>query len=394
MITVAAAKILLGQHTTPMPAKPLPLRDAAGLVLAADIFAPQDIPAFRQSAMDGYAFAFNNWSGQPLPITATIPAGHTTPTTLAAGKAARIFTGAPMPDDADTVVIQEKTEVTAATLHIQDAIIKAGANVRPIGSEARKGALALVAGTRLTPASIGFLATLGLEEVPVHTRPRIQVIVTGNELQTPGHPLEHGQVYEANSYTLCAALAQLQLHNIPVHHAPDHAQQLQAIIAKALDATDLLLLTGGVSVGDYDYVAQALADCGVETLFHKVAQKPGKPLFAGRLKDKLVFGLPGNPSSVLTCFYEYVLPVIEQKMGIPHSSVQAQTLVLRNAYQKAAGLTHFLKGQCDAGGVTLLTGQESYKLHSFAVANCLVQLDADQTSFAAGDPVIIHRLPF
>lgn len=377
-----------------MPAKPLPLRDAAGLVLAADVFAPQDIPAFRQSAMDGYAFAFRNWAGQPLPVTATIPAGHTTRTTLAAGKAARIFTGAPMPDDADTVVIQEKTEVAVTGLHIRDEVIRAGANVRPIGSEARKGALALAAGTRLTPAAIGFLATLGLDEVAVHARPRIQVIVTGNELQTPGHPLEHGQVYEANSYTLCAALAQLQLHNIPVHHAPDHAQQLQAIIAEALDTADVLLLTGGVSVGDYDYVAQALGNCGVKTLFHKVAQKPGKPLFAGRLKDKLVFGLPGNPSSVLTCFYEYVLPVIEQKMGIIHSSVQAQTLVLRNAYQKAAGLTHFLKGQCDAGGVTLLTGQESYKLHSFAVANCLVQLDADQTSFAAGDPVIVHRLPF
>ncbi|UYQ91408.1 molybdopterin molybdotransferase MoeA [Chitinophaga horti] len=391
MIDVSTALHILQSNTSvPAPAM-LPLQEATGFTLAADVKAPRNMPAFRQSAMDGYAFDYAAWDKiSPLQIASEVAAGATKVMSLLAGQAARIFTGAPMPEGADTVVMQEKTSVTDKQLHVLDTALQAGSNVRPIGSEIGADELALPAGTLLTPAATGLLAALGFTNVAVYPPPRVSIVVTGNELQTPGLPLAPGQVYESNSWSLRAALEPWRIKEVTVRHAPDDPQQIVAALAAALEEADILLVTGGVSVGDYDYVAQSLTACGVETLFHRIRQKPGKPLFAGRKEDKIVFGLPGNPSSVLTCFYEYVRPVIAWRMQHPGHDSSIRKLPLTHDHEKPPGLTHFLKARSDGQEVTLLTGQESYKLNTFALANCLVALDADRGQWKAGEEVAVH----
>jgi molybdopterin molybdotransferase len=394
MITVTEARQLILQHLVCLPPVQLPLPDARGLVTAEDILAPQDIPAFPQSGMDGYAFRFSDWEQQRLLVVdGEIPAGHHTPHTLLPGRAVRIFTGAAVPAGADTVVMQEKTSVQQGQLLITDDQLQPGQHVRPKGSETQAGSLALPKGSLLRPATIGYLAGLGITHVQVHAQPRTALIVTGNELQQPGRPLQYGQVYESNSFALTAVLQQAGLQPPAVYTAPDNLASLQQCIEQALVGTDVLLLTGGVSVGDYDFVTQALAANGVQQVFHRIKQRPGKPLFFGVKDNKLVFGLPGNPSSVLTCFYEYVLPALEQLMQQPASSITRVTLPLAQAYSKKAGLTHFLKGYCTATEVTPLDAQESYRMRSFALANCLICLEEERETFAAGEPVEVHVLP-
>jgi molybdopterin molybdotransferase len=420
MISVDEAIALIEQNVARLPAAQVPLVDAFGKVLAADIHASADIPAWPQAAMDGYALAWpeaasaagagSDTAGggaagarpHERTLAGEIPAGAVPAFTLLPGQAARIFTGAMLPEGADTIVIQEKTTLTGDRVRIEDPALKRGANVRPRGSEIPAGALALPKDTLLSPASVGFLASLGLDRIPVTPHPRIGLVTTGNELQTPGQPLDPGQVYESNSYALRAALQQCS-HRLETHrHAADDPETLKAIIRETLAASDLLLLTGGVSVGAYDFVSAALAACGVRTVFHKVRQRPGKPLYFGEAAGKPVFGLPGNPSSVLTCFYLYVLPAIERMSGRPQSVVQRAWLPLDAGYTKAAGLTHFLKGAATtaegappaAAAVTPLGAQESYRMSTYALANSLVRLPEEGTVFAPGDLVEVYRLPY
>ncbi|RYD70182.1 MAG: molybdopterin molybdenumtransferase MoeA, partial [Sphingobacteriales bacterium] len=238
----------------------------------------------------------------------------------------------------------------------------------------------------LTPAPLAFLAGIGIYEVTVFPMPKISIILTGNELQKPGRPLKFGQVYESNSYSLSAALKNEGITDIEILNAEDSLEKLTDVFEKALQASDVVLLTGGVSVGDYDFVLQASVACGVEQLFHKVKQKPGKPLFFGRQAQKIVFGLPGNPSSVLNCYYNYVVPAIKKLSGkaVHLKEIKA---VLTHDYKKPSGLTHFLKGNYRDGKATPLAAQESYRLSSFAIANCLIELREAQESFNAGDVV-------
>jgi molybdopterin molybdotransferase len=368
--------------------------EAAGLVLAYDAYSNFDIPAFVQSGMDGFAFRYDDWvNNKKLLIEDQIPAGRTDKVQLGLNKASRIFTGAPLPFGADTVIMQEKTLVKGNTLEIIDNELQKGSNVRPIGSEISKGTLALAKGTKLTPGAIGFLATMGKATVTVHPTPKVSIIVTGKEIQQPGATLQHGQVYECNSFTLRTALKQLGVKDVGVEHADDELTLIQQMIAKHLEVSDVLLITGGVSVGDYDFVTAALKQCGVEQVFHKIKQRPGKPLFFGRKGNKLVFGLPGNPSSVLTCYYEYVAPALERMMQISYSSIIKKSLSLASDYYKKAGLTHFLKGCCTKENVTILGGQESYKLGSFAAANCFVCLPEERDEFKKDELVEVHILP-
>lgn len=391
MISVEEASRLITENTTMMPVKKMPLTLAAGLVLAEDVVAPQSIPAYPQSSMDGYAFAFDG-SNKAFRVVGEMPAGSHENITVEKGTAVRIFTGAAVPAGADTVVMQEKVRIENGLLLIEQDNLKVGDNVRPVGSEIMQGALALKQGDVLTPAAIGFLAGIGLGAVKVYTKPVVSIIVTGNELQHPGKPLQYGQVFESNSFTLLAALQQMHLTDVVVYQSPDNLDALQQLLHKALEQSDVVLLTGGVSVGDYDFTLQAFEACGVNTIFHKIKQKPGKPLLFGTKGKQLLFGLPGNPSSVLTCFYRYVVPALEQMMQRP-ASIKKQTGILAHDFQKAAGLTHFLKGSFDGEMVQLLTGQESYKLHSFAKANCLAVLPEEITALKAGDQVDLYLLP-
>jgi molybdopterin molybdotransferase len=392
MISVDSAKAIIKACTVKVPVIKLPLLDALGFTLAEAVYAENDIPAFAQSSMDGYALKFSDL--RELEIAGEMQAGATTSKRMEQHQATRIFTGAPLPEGADTVIMQEKVKVESGQLVLLDEQLRAGNNVRPIGAEAKKGELAMQAGTYLSPAAIGFLAGIGLTEVLIHQPPRVTIILTGNELQDPGKPLQFGQVYEANSVMLKAALKQANVKHVEVLKAVDDLDQLILVLQTALSQSDMVLLTGGVSVGDYDFVVAATAACGIKQQFHRIKQKPGKPLFFGTKDQQLIFGLPGNPSSVLTCFYEYVLPALAAPTGQHTKEVSAIKAKLTHTYHKPPGLTHFLKASYHSGMVTPLAAQESFRLQSFAQANAFIVLNEEQTEVHAGETVEVHLLPF
>jgi molybdopterin molybdotransferase len=400
MISVQEAKSLILEQITPMQLHQLPLALAAGATLGADVYAKIDIPAFEQSSMDGYAIRFDERS-LPLTINGEMQAGAAQPLTLLPEHAARIFTGAPLPQGADTVVMQEKVEVSNGILTILDDQLSPGLNVRNKGAEAAAGTLSMQRGCKLTPAAIGFLAGIGITEVEVCLNPSVAIIVTGKELQKPGEELAFGQVYESNSYSLTAALELAQVTKINFYSADDDLDELTAVLKEAISFNDVVLLTGGVSVGDYDFVLRAAEASGVQQIFHKVKQKPGKPLYFGKTDKQIIFGLPGNPSSVLSCFYQYVLPALEKMMDYRSnlseaglsSSLKTQLAILTHTYTKAAGLTHFLKAHFNDGNVTPLSAQESFRMSSFAQANCMIELPEGETDFAAGAKVKVYIFP-
>ena len=391
MISVKEAKELINNTVGSLKSKRLPLTAAAGLVLGEDIQAITDIPNFRQSSMDGYAIRFE--AGRSVfKLVGEMAAGSDKALEIRPDEAARIFTGAALPSGADTVVMQEKVALEDGQIRIEDRGVQAFQHVRERGAEIKSGALAMQAGTVLSPAAIGFLAGIGIPEVQAIPAPVVSIILTGNELQEPGNTLAFGQVYEANSAMLKAALAPLGIRDVSVLRAEDDLKILEDVLSQALLQADLVLLTGGVSVGDYDFVVAAARNCGVKQAFHKIRQKPGKPLFFGSKYQKIVFGLPGNPSSVLSCFYQYVVPAIGRMMGKALGLDIAQA-VLTHDYTKAPGLTHFLKGRFDNGNVTPLHAQESFRLHSFAEANCLIVLEETASDYKAGEQVEVHLLP-
>lgn len=393
MISVAEAKHMILDHALPLPAARFTLQDAAGLTLAEDIFSPVDIPGYPQASMDGYAFFLQDARTiGSLHITNEVTAGEGQPLALKPGTAARIFTGAAVPAGADTLVMQEKTSVENGKLFIHDHSLQQGANVRPQGAEIKTGELALKKNTVLKPAAVGFLASMGITEIIACPLPSVSIIVTGNELQTPGQQLQFGQVYESNSWSLRAAAWQMGMGTVQVYRAEDKLEAVVSTLQEALSKSDVVCLTGGVSVGDYDFVVAAAGQVGVEKVFHRIKQKPGKPLYFGRKGKQLVFGLPGNPASVLSCFYQYVEPALKKIANQP-SALRVVSAPLASAFQKAAGLTHFLKGYFDGHTVKPLLAQESFRLSSFADANCLIQVDEEVTHCNAGEAVQIHLLP-
>ncbi len=391
MIHVQRAHDLIAERINPLEPVSVPLSDATGLVLADDVFSNYDIPAYPQSSMDGYAFAFEEGKLTYV-LDGEMAAGSNQQFQLKPGAAIRIFTGAAVPQGADTVLMQEKSAVQEGYLQVTDLQIKKGDNVRQVGSEIQKGAKALSKGHSLNAASIGFLAGMGISTVKVYPKPRVAIIATGNELQLPGKPLEYGQVYDSNSLALKACFSQLHINDVDIFSCGDDMFQLQSILEKALQTADLILMTGGVSVGDYDFTLDAFESCGVKQVFHKIKQKPGKPMLFGTKDERAVFGLPGNPASVLTCFYEYVIPAIGRMMHSP-KSIESKQVPLEHDHQKPAGLTHFLKGLYNGQTVSLKTGQESYKLSSFASANCLAVFPEGETIFSKGQLIDIHLLP-
>jgi molybdopterin molybdotransferase len=390
LITVDEARRMILDNSSLLPSLLLSLEQASGLVLAEDVYAPVSVPAFHQSGMDGYALRSASL-GAPIPIQGEQAAGASDRPVLRQGTAMRIFTGAPVPEGADMVVMQEKTRVENGELIITDPSLKAGDNIRLRGSEIGEGDLSLAKGALLHAGAIGFLAGTGVAMVKAFPKPRVSIIVTGNELQEPGLKLSHGQVYEANSYALRAALKQAGINDAAIHYSPDDPETMTAVLKVALEQSDIVLMTGGVSVGDHDHTRRSAESCGVEIIFHKVKQRPGKPILFGKGNGKLLFGLPGNPASVLTCFYEYVCVALEACSG---RKVQPRVVHVPIAtdFKKAAGLTHFLKGYYDGVKVNALHAQESYRLSSFAMANCLIRVDESVTELRSGEEVEIHLI--
>jgi len=393
MISVTEAKKIISENVSSLEPVTLSLQESAGLVLAEDVYASMDIPAFPQSSMDGYAFSFEGWKKhKKLKIAGEVAAGNNKTFTIEPENTVRIFTGAAVPAGADTVIMQEKVKIENGELKIEDEALQKGTSVRSKGSEIKAGELALGKESVLSPAAIGFLAGIGITEVKVYPNPSITIIITGNELQKPGESLQQGQVYESNSFALKAVLKQLHINDLKILYATDKPEVVTNTLKKALEQADMVLLTGGISVGDYDFVLQAATECGVVKLFHKIKQRPGKPLYFGKKESKLIFGLPGNPSSVLTCFYQYVIPAL-QKLSNRKIGLQKIKVPLAKTFQKNTGLTHFLKGFYNGNTTVPLDAQESYRLSSFAKANCLIQVDEDTTTLNEGELVDVYLLP-
>lgn len=394
MITVGEAKKLIAVNAVTGKPQLRPLQDAAGLTLAEDIYALYDIPAFPQSSMDGYAFRFEDLKEfDGLTVVDESAAGNTKALSIGKGEAVRIFTGAPLPEGADTVVMQEKVRLEQGILFIEDERLATGMYMRNAGSEIKAGSLAMEKGKKIAPAALGFLAGIGVQELIVYPPPKVHLIITGNELQEPGQPLKPGHVYESNSFSLRSALKQMGFTGISIAYVTDQLEFVINEISKASIEADIILLTGGVSVGDYDFVPEAAKTLGVEKIFHKIKQRPGKPLYFGRENDTLVFGLPGNPASVLTCFYEYVSLAIDQFMKKPEPGLRVTDAILKTAFSKPAGLTHFLKARYFDGNAELLDAQESYRMSSFANANCLIVAEEERTGYESGETVEVHILP-
>ena len=390
MIQVSEAKELIIKNGITSRIEELPLLEALGCILARDVTAGIDTPPFHQSAMDGYAFSYENWDKKSnLSVVGEIQTGNYSSERLKANQAVRIFTGAPIPLGGDTVVMQEKVLVDNKAIKVLDENISEGGNVRPKGSQTKKGEIALKKGQLLTPAGISYLAGIGISKVSVFAKPRVSIIATGKELVQAGNEISKGKIFESNAIGLVAALHQLNIQPVSVELVDDVEEEIEQAISNQLQS-DILILTGGVSVGDYDLVPASLEKCGVQKVFHKIKQKPGKPIYFGKYQQTLVFALPGNPAAVMSCFYEYVVLAISHFTQKKY--YKTLDLPLTKDFSKKPGLTYFLKGKTGEADVSILDSQLSYLLNSFAVADCLVVLDEEKEHFKKGDLVPVSMI--
>ena len=364
--------------------------NALGLVLAEDLSSPINMPPFRQSAMDGYALNIHN--GSSYTIIDEVKAGDGHQPILKAGDAVRIFTGSAVPNTANTVVIQEKVTVEKNHLQLNNSV-KIKENIRSKGEQIKDGDIALKKGTKLTPAAIGFLLTLGIIKVPVFKKPKIGLVITGNELIKAGQPLSYGKIYESNSGMLYTGLLGLGYTDVTQYKVKDDYNRTVMILDKVISENDMILITGGISVGDYDFVGKALLELGTEQVFYRVKQKPGKPLFFGKIKNKPIFALPGNPASALSNFYVYVHPALEKLSGNLNFSINKGKAFLSDEYLKKGDRAQFLKAYHKNGEVSILEGQSSAMLHTFAIANAIVYIPEEVSKYSKGDLITVLHLP-
>lgn len=393
MLSVDEAQGMTVRSVSPLGELELPLEEAQGRILSEDLRTPIAMPPFSRSAMDGYAIRHKDLSKtERFLIVGSSDAGSKEVQGIGEGEASRVHTGAMVPEGADAVIEQEQVEKDGDGIRILKEELRPGSNIRPVGEEMGTGELALERGAFLNSVAIAFLASLGFTGVKVHQRPRVAVLVTGDELCAPGEELPWGSIYESNSFGIRAALKR---EGFELHHSakvPDDAPKTVEAVKKALKVCDLLLLSGGISVGDRDHVKEALLANGLEQRFHKVAQKPGKPLFFGEGEGKAAFGLPGNPAATMVCLYEYVLPYLRASAGDPSPFPERLKLPLLNGWDKKPDRTVFLKARLEKEGVRILEDQSSSMLRSFSRANALAILTPEEGARKPGDPIEVDLL--
>ncbi|KAF2340885.1 molybdopterin molybdotransferase MoeA [Flavobacterium tistrianum] len=386
MIEVKEALEIVAANSSVLSTQKISVQKALGYVLPETIYSPISMPPFRQSAMDGYAFIHSR--RHQFDVVGISQAGDHANIKLKENQAVRIFTGAYVPNDADTVVMQEHVMVNRDSILIAK-MPESLANVRNKGEQINAEDVVFDANTLITPAAIGFLACLGITEITVYKKPKVAILVTGNELVKPGKKLPKGKIYESNSVMLQAALQTIGINKVKVHTVKDNLKATKKALKPILKKNDIVLISGGISVGDYDFVKEALLKNGVEELFYKINQKPGKPMFFGSKKDTLVFALPGNPASSLTNFYIYVYPAVKNKMGFSNTHLPKIVRKLENDIVNDTGKTLFLKALYNETSVTILEGQASSMLNSFAIANGLVIVPQDVENIKKGESVTI-----
>ncbi|PQZ91785.1 MULTISPECIES: gephyrin-like molybdotransferase Glp [Pseudomonas] len=361
----------------------LPLADCDGRVLAQDLVSSLDLPPWPNSAMDGYALRLADWTGEPLVVSQRIFAGQA-PLPLAAGTCARIFTGAPVPAGADCVEMQENAVVHADERVGFTEALHVGQNIRPQGQETTVGDLVLTAGTRLGPIELGLAASLGREQLNVIRRPRVAVLSTGDELIEPGLPLGPGQIYNSNRRVLCSWLARMGCEVIDAGILPDDLEQTRARLA-GLGDVDLILSTGGVSVGEADFLGIALREEG-ELALWKLAIKPGKPLTFGHLRGVPVIGLPGNPASTLVTFALLARPYLLRRQGVQNVAPLRFEVPVGFEWPKPGNRREYLRGRIEQGKAIIYRNQSSGVLRSAAWAEGFVEV-LEGTTLGPGDRV-------
>ncbi|SFC91460.1 molybdopterin molybdotransferase MoeA [Flavobacterium phragmitis] len=386
MIEVKEALEIVAANSSNMPKQKIQVRKALGYVLAETIYSPIAMPPFRQSAMDGYAFIHSG--RHQFDIVGISQAGDHVKVKLKENEAVRIFTGAHVPKNADTVVMQEDVMANENSILIAK-MPEPFSNVRNKGEQINEEDVVFDANTVITPAAIGFLACLGITEIQVYKKPKVAILVTGNELVEPGKKLKKGKIYESNSIMLQATLQTIGIKNAKVFRVKDSLKETKNALKDLLKKNDIVLISGGISVGDYDFVKEALLENGVQELFYKINQKPGKPMFFGSKKNTLVFALPGNPASSLTNFYIYVYPAVKNLMGFSNTHLPKIVRKLNDDIKNTTGKTLFLKALYDETSVAILDGQASSMLNSFAIANGLVIVEHNCEKMQAGELVTI-----
>jgi molybdopterin molybdotransferase len=379
---------LLAQIEPLAGSETLPTSEARGRVLAVDLVSPVDVPPADNSAMDGYALRSAD-AASLLPVTQRIPAGSV-PAPLAAGEAARIFTGAQVPPGADTVVMQEYTELVDGRLRVTQPV-STGANVRLRGEDVRAGSVVLPAGTRLDAVSLGLAATAGAAELTVTRRPRVAVFSTGDELVMPGEPLPPGAIYNSNRFTLRALLEGLGCEVVDLGIVPDKLDATRAALREAASRADVILTSGGVSVGEEDHLRPAVQAEGRLDLW-AIAIKPGKPFAYGRVGDAHFIGLPGNPVSSLVTFLVLVRPALLKLQGASRLAPRGYRIAAGFDWPRPDKRREFLRVRLDdEGGLALFGNQSSGVLTSAFWADGLLDNPPGQ-AFKAGDAV--RFIPF
>ena len=389
MITVNEAFSILDKLNYSKRVVALSLLEARNHILAETVNSPINMPPFRQATMDGFAICLHDLL--QYEIVGEVKAGDFYTNELKPGQAVKIFTGAAVPNSAQTVIQIEKVTVTNSDLQLQEKI-KPETNVRQLGAQIKKDEVALEKGAFLNPAAIGFLTGLGFTKVKVYQKLRVGIVVTGNELISAGELLPKGKVYESNAIMLKTALFDANFNQVSHYKVSDDFENTRSTLENAIAENDVILVSGGISVGDYDFVGKALECLNVETLFYKVNQKPGKPLFAGKQNDKIIFALPGNPAASLTCFYVYVLPTLQRFSG--NTSFYGSQLKKNLAHDFTVDnpRCQFLKASLVDDEVTILSHQDSGMLNSFALANTLVYLPNGNYQVLKGEKVVVYSI--
>ncbi len=375
------------------------LCNALGRVLAEDISSPMQVPSYTNSAMDGYAINATDLttdSIQSLQLIGSVFAGHPFEQIVQSGQCVRIMTGAALPQGVDTVMMQEHVEVDGEQIKFNPQQHKARQNVRLVGEDIQVGQVVLKRGKQILPPELGLLASLGIAEVKVKPRLRVAFFSTGDELSPIGQPLKSGQIYDSNRYQLFGVLARLNIKTIDMGIVADDLTTIEQAFITASQCADVIITSGGVSVGDADYVKQVLDKLG-KINFWKIAMKPGHPLTFGEINQTTFFGLPGNPVSALVTFYQFVQPALQRMMGQTNMIQPTWKVRCLSDLKKKKGRTEFQRGilQQDENGewVVCPTGaQGSHMIRSMSEANCFIVLQEHQTVVNKSEYVTVQPL--
>ncbi|MCC6532535.1 MAG: molybdopterin molybdotransferase MoeA [Burkholderiales bacterium] len=394
---VDQARRLIARFLSPVTgSEQLGVRAALGRILARDVVSPVDVPAHDNSAMDGYAVRYADLGNgeAKLRVVGTAFAGQPYTGPIGAGECIRIMTGGVVPSAMDTIVMQEHTRASGDSVTVGTGHRK-GQNLRRAGEDLGRGGIALARGKLLTPADIGLIASLGIAEVSVHRKLRVAFFSTGDELVSIGAQLAEGQIYDSNRYTLYGMLSRLGVDFIDMGVVRDDPALLERAFTEAAAIADVIITSGGVSVGEADFIKDLLNKLG-EVLFWKIAMKPGRPLAYGKVGSAHFFGLPGNPVSVMVTFYQFVRDALYTLMGRdPVPALPMLDMVCTSALKKAPGRTEFQRGilSMDANGtwsVRVSGEQGSGILRSMSEANCFIILATEQGNVAAGSRVRVQ----